>query len=88
MTKVADAVQTLGKPCSARAVAKHLGAVDANGRPLPAIAVALELLKLQEEKAISAAVLEKLMRGLTVTALKNLARTIRANHEERLAEQS
>jgi hypothetical protein len=74
---VAGAVKTLGTPCTARAVARHLGATDKKGEALPSIYIALELLSLKDQGAVSSAALERLTQGLSLNALQQLARTLR-----------
>jgi hypothetical protein len=83
MRCVGDAVLTLGTPCTACAVARHLGAVNKHGNALPSIKVALDLLELQEQEAVTPAVLEKLTAGLTVHALCELVKTLKAAQRER-----
>jgi hypothetical protein len=79
LRRVEDAQQVLGTPCTARAVAKHLGATDKKGEGLPSIYIALDLLDLQKQGAVTSAVLERLTQGLSLNALQQLARTLRKN---------
>ncbi len=75
--RVTQALQVLGTPCTARAVARHLGATDKNGEALPSIYIALDLLNLQKQGAVTGAVLERLTQGLSLHALQQLAHTLR-----------
>lgn len=88
ISQVSGARQALGTGASVRAVARHLKAVDDIGKALPSVAVACDLLALVEARAVTQAVLEKLTRGLTVTALQQLARTLKAEHREHLVAQA
>lgn len=70
-------------------VARHLGAMR-EGKPLVCVQIALDLLALQEQNVVTLAALERLARGLTINALQQLVRTLKATqheHEEVKAEQ-
>lgn len=83
LRRVADAQQVLGTPCTARAVARHLGATDKKGEALPSIYIAFELLSLREQGAVTSAALERLTQGLSLHALQQLARTLRTEAEQK-----
>ena len=83
LRRVTEAVQVLGTPCTARAVARHLGATDKKGEVLPSIYIALELLALKQHGAVSSAAFERLTQGLSLNALSQLAHTLR-EHQQKL----
>jgi hypothetical protein len=62
-------------------VARHLGAMR-GGKPLVCVQIALDLLALQEQEVVTSAVLERLARGLTINALQQLVRTLKATQRE------
>lgn len=50
---------------------------------LTVVAIALDLLALQEQGAVTPVVLERLAAGLTVTALRELVKALKATRRER-----
>lgn len=81
LRRVVGAQQVLGTPCTARAVARHLGATDKKGEALPSIYIALELLSLKEQGAVTGAVLERLTQ-VSLNALSQLAHTLREHRQK------
>ena len=63
-------------------VARHLGAMR-EGKPLVCVQIALDLLALQEQSVVTSVVLERLAKGLTINALQQLVRTLKATQRER-----
>jgi hypothetical protein len=68
-----------GVPYTVKDVAHALHADNA----LTVIAIALDLLALQEQGAVTPEALERLTAGLTVTALRELVKTLKATQRER-----
>jgi hypothetical protein len=89
MCTVQEAVQTLGPTATALAVAQHLNATEEvhdEVRPLPSILLAFDLLELQKIGAVTKEVPQRLLKGLSITALQQLACTLRRDHQARQVE--
>lgn len=57
-------------------IGEALGALQ-NGKPMPSIRTALDLIELEESGAISKEVLARVSREMAMSALKSLARALR-----------
>jgi hypothetical protein len=89
MRTVQDAVQALGLTATTLSVAHYLSATEeVNGetKVLPSVLLALDLLELQKIGAVTKEVLQRLLKGLSITALQQLARTLRKDHQARQLE--